>query len=406
MSEQTYHLFEVFGVELEYMIVDANTLSVVPLADQVMHAVAGEFASEVELGELAWSNELMAHVIELKTNGPAADLTMLPKLFQEHVGRINEILQSHGASLTPTAMNPWMDPHSEAKLWPHEHNAVYESFDRIFDCRGHGWANLQSAHLNLPFANDEEFGRLHTAIRLLLPIMPALSASSPVMDGSVTGVLDNRMEVYRNNARAVPSVAGDVVPEAVFTKAAYQTEIFERIYRDIAPYDPDGILQHEWLNSRGAIARFQRNTIEIRVLDVQECPLADVAICAAISAVLRLLTSEKWTSFQQQQQVENGMLVKVLQNVIHDADEAQISDADCLRHFGLDARVLSARELWQHLIAEAQLPSLCAEPIDKIITSGCLARRIVKALGEDVEGNLKPVYRSLSDCLLEGRMFE
>ena len=36
----------------------------------------------------------------------------------------------------------------------------------------------------------------------------------------------------------------------------YEEHIFGKIYRAIAPHDPEGLLQHEWLNSRGAIARF------------------------------------------------------------------------------------------------------------------------------------------------------
>ena len=48
----------------------------------------------------------------------------------------------------------------------------------------------------------------------------------------------------------------------------------------------------EWLNARGAIARFGRGTIEIRVLDVQECPQADLAICAAVVEVLQALVAE------------------------------------------------------------------------------------------------------------------
>ena len=57
---------------------------------------------------------------------------------------------------------------------------------------------------------------------------------------------------------------------------------------DIAPLDPDGTLQHEWLNSRGAIARFDRNAIEIRVLDIQECPVADLAICFQVMSFLKI----------------------------------------------------------------------------------------------------------------------
>ncbi|MCH5375821.1 MAG: glutamate-cysteine ligase family protein, partial [Planctomycetes bacterium] len=243
-----FHLFERFGVELEYMIVDARSLDVLPITDRVLHAVAGEYLSEIELGAISWSNELALHVIELKTSDPIDRLDGLAEHFQEHVGRINEILQPLGGRLMPTAMHPWMDPHSEMKLWPHEFNRIYEAFNRVFDCRGHGWANLQSVHLNLPFADDDEFARLHAAIRLLLPIMPALAASSPVMDGRVTGCMDNRLDVYRNNAGRIPRVSGRVIPEPVFSRRAYHEEILQPLYRDIAPLDPDGTLQHEWLN--------------------------------------------------------------------------------------------------------------------------------------------------------------
>ncbi len=90
---------------------------------------------------------------------------------------------------------------SRDAAWPHEYSPVYEAYDRIFDCRGHGWANPQSVHLNLPLTGDDEFGRLRAAIRLLLPIMPALAASSPVIDGRLTGLMDSRLEVYRTNRR-------------------------------------------------------------------------------------------------------------------------------------------------------------------------------------------------------------
>ena len=44
------------------------------------------------------------------------------------------------------------------------------------------------------------------------------------------------------------------------------------MYRAIDPLDTEGILQEEWLNSRAAIARFDRGAIEIRCMDTQECP--------------------------------------------------------------------------------------------------------------------------------------
>jgi glutamate---cysteine ligase / carboxylate-amine ligase len=44
MSDRpAFRLFERFGVELEYMIVDARSLDVLPVTDRVLHAVAGEY---------------------------------------------------------------------------------------------------------------------------------------------------------------------------------------------------------------------------------------------------------------------------------------------------------------------------------------------------------------------------
>ena len=101
-------------------------------------------------------------------------------------------------------MHPWMRPAAETRLWPHGQTEIYAGFRPHFRLSTrHGWANLQSMHINLPFASDVEFARLHAAFGWLLPILPALAASSPIVDGAVR-LADNRMEVYRSNASAIP----------------------------------------------------------------------------------------------------------------------------------------------------------------------------------------------------------
>jgi hypothetical protein len=411
-TDRPLSLFEAFGVELEYMIVRADSLSVQPVADELLRAVAGSYESEVELDELAWSNELALHVIELKTNGPRASLAELPSEFQSHVTRINELLRPMNARLMPTAMHPWMDPYSELRLWPHDYNAVYEAFNRIFDCRGHGWANLQSVHLNLPFADDCEFGQLHAAIRLVLPILPAIAASSPIIAGKPTGLMDTRLDVYRSNAAAIPSVTGQVIPEGVYTRSDYDRQILQRIYRDIAPHDREQVLQHEWLNARGAIARFQRQTIEIRVLDVQECPYADLAICAATIGVLKGLVGQQWSPSALQMAIPVQPLAELLQRTMRDAERTVIEDEDYLRLFGLNAtRPRTAGQLWQHLIEQSATLQPDGErwqdALRLILNQGPLARRIERRLdGRSDLAAIEAVYRQLCDCLSRGEMFQ
>ena len=410
MSARRLHLFEGYGVELEYMIVRKKDLDVLPVTDKVIHAVSGTYESEIEQGPLNWSNELVLHVIELKTNGPAPALEPLPDLFLSHIRTINRILEAVDGRLMPTAMHPWMDPLLETRLWPHEYSPVYEAYNRIFGCRGHGWSNLQSLHINLPFADDSEFGRLHAAIRLILPILPVIAASSPIVDGRFSGAMDTRLEFYRNNQKIIPSLAGSVIPEPVFTKNEYERHILKQIYRDIKPYDHDRILRHEWLNSRGAIARFNRYTIEIRVIDVQECPLADLAIAAVVVALIKELIAETWGTVSAQQAFPTERLAALFLRAIKDADKAGIDDPEYLRLFGWNnGSVCTAGELWMHLFSSKlshTLDSMWAEPLEIILHEGPLSRRIVRFLGADPSrAGLSACYRNLMECLDEGRLF-
>ncbi|MCE5229178.1 glutamate--cysteine ligase [bacterium] len=404
------HLFQGLGVELEYMIVDRATLDVAPVADQLLFKVSGDYSGEAEVGELAWSNELILHVIELKTNGPAAKFDVLPALFSGDVQTLNELLEPMGACLMPTAMHPWMDPHSEAKIWPHDNSPIYRAYDRIFDCRGHGWSNLQSMHLNLPFSGDDEFARLHAAIRLVLPILPALAASSPIIESRIAGALDNRLEVYRTNQKKVPSLTGRVIPEPVFTRQAYQRELLGLLYRDIAPHDPDQILRHEWLNSRGAIARFQRDTIEIRVIDIQECPAADIAIAALVVRTLKSLVAEKWSDLASQEAWPIAPLEEIFLSAVTHGDRAPIRNQKYLEMFGYEDGDATAGELWAHLLTEAletgEEPAELYKPIETIINEGPLARRILNALEPPINREkLHAIYARLCACLAENKMF-
>jgi hypothetical protein len=169
-------------------------------------------------------------------------------------------------------------------------------------------------------------------------------------------------------------------------------------------------LQYEWINSRGAIARFDRNTVEIRLIDVQECPLADFAVASAVIAALRLLTSEKVSAFNTQSGLPVEPLAAILGRCIRDAENAIIDDSNYLRALGVHrGESLSAGELWSHLLEKAstEFPADSArKPLELILTQGSLSTRILKALrGSGARAAIVDVYRELADCLAEGRLF-
>ena len=400
-----------YGVEIEYMIVDRDGLDVRPIADELLCLGAGRPAADVERGDMGWSNELALHVLEVKNRFPAATLDALPAAFHAEITAINALLERHGAQLLPGGMHPWMDPHTETRLWTHENCAIYSTYDRIFDCRRHGWGNLQSVHLNLPFGDDEQFARLHAAVRLVLPILPARAASSPIADGRLTGFMDYRLEVYRDHQRQLPSSIGECIPRPTGSPAEYRAQILAPMYREAAEYGDGGVLQHEWLNVRAAIPRFERNAIEIRVLDVQECPHADLAIAAVTAALVRRLYDSYRAAPAADTAIRTAALVATFRACLRDAERAQIDDASYLAQLGLDCGPCRTDELWARLIdllvAEERLAPRWHAPLQLILERGPLARRIVAALDEDAGRlQMRDVYRELCQCLRDDRQFE
>jgi carboxylate-amine ligase len=405
--KKTLGLFAGVGIELEYMIVRRDTLDILPIADELIRTQVGSYSNDFEKEGICWSNELALHLVELKTCEPVDDLPVAADHFYADIRRINEILADFNAILLPSGAHPWMNPATEARLWPHGQRTIYEAYDRIFNCSGHGWTNLQSCHINLPFNGSEEFGRLHAAIRLLLPLIPAIAASTPILESRRQPFLDTRMEYYRTNSSRIASITGGIIPEPIFSPAEYKKEIFQRMYRDIAPFDEAGTLRDEWLNARGAIARFDRNAIEIRIIDVQECARADVAIAAAIVAVLRAMVAEKWCDVKTQMAWQVEPLKKILLDTIRSAEGAVISDQGFLECFGIrGGQSLTAKEVWSSLAEQVEVDKGLAGPLQAIIRHGSLANRILRSLPADItRPALAGVYRELAACLDEDRLF-
>lgn len=276
------------------------------------------------------------------------------------------------------------------------------------------WANLQSTHINLSFNGDEEFGKLHAAIRALLPLIPAIAASSPFLDGKYCGFLDGRIETYRHNQDRVPSIAGLVIPEAVFTYEDYNKQIFEKVKKDIAPHDPEHLLNHFFLNSRGAIARFDRGAVEIRLVDIQECPDADIAIAEWEVAVLKGLTEGAFNgidsscALKRVKALETEALAKILMDTTRFAEKTIIRDRNFLITFGIEASEITAGELIKKITSKVQskISAHSQELLLKMFQRGTLASALVKNVGTNPgRDDFVCEYGRLANCLAENTLY-
>lgn len=399
----TYPFFGVVGLELEYPVVGPD-LSIRCRVEDLFRTLHGRPTSDVELGPVAFSNELAAHVFELKTREPQASLGAAEEMLAEGVSRANEVLERQwGERLLPTGMHPFMTP-DETRLWPRAGRKIYQAYAAVFDLRGHGWLNVQSCHLNFPFGTEEETMRLHTAALCLLPYLPALAASSPVLEGRLGPAVDNRLVFYRGNQARIPEAAGRVVPEHVSSYKEYRRVVLEPIYRKLRQIPEAERLRHEWVNSRGAILRFWRSALEVRVLDVQECPKMDVALAVfvrgALKALVRRLEHNELTVPPQ------DVLVDDLSRVVDDGTAARVAAP----HLSAEGR--SVREILTDLLGAAENETPAAERsylplVEARLTGGNLSERIrrrVEAVAEEQRTEtIREVYEELAGCLASNR---
>jgi gamma-glutamyl:cysteine ligase YbdK (ATP-grasp superfamily) len=409
-----FHLFERCGIAIEYAIAARDSLDVIPVADALLQRLASADApvTRARRGELVWSNGIALHVVELKNLALTDDLRILARRLHDEVVAANRSLDAFSGRLMPGGLHPWMDPARETRLWPHDGARVYQAFDRLFDCRTHGWSNVRGTRVSLPFANDEEFARLHAAVRTILPILPALAAASPYADGRATDWMDYRMEAYRRKADAVPEMHGEIVPEPVTGRADYERRILAPLYRAIEPHDKENVLRHEGLDARGVIARFERNTVGIRVLDAQECPQIDVALAALLIDLAEDLCERHFRKATLEHQMPTRALAGLFLACIHDADRARIDDADFLRLLGLTRSTRDASSVWW-AIAErldrqgSRHSAWWRDALEFNLSRGPLARRLLRAVGPRPDrAALHELYSALCDALLAGKPFD
>ncbi|HEY8519884.1 MAG TPA: glutamate-cysteine ligase family protein [Gammaproteobacteria bacterium] len=394
---------------LEYAIVDGESLDVAPAADGLLEAVSA--AGGDRAGEPRWAHRLPRHVVALQgVTASAAGLAGLAGAFQREIALANRELERHGLRLMPSSMHPWMDPSRELAVWPGEGSERYAALGRVVDCNAHGIANAYRAALALPFGSDEELARLHSAVRFLLPILPGLAASSPLVAGERNGVLDNRLALHRAAYARLPALAGEIVPDPVGSLEEYRDRVLEPLYAALAEHDPEGLLRDWPVDARGAVVRLDLQAIEVSALDAQEAPAMDAAYATLIAAVVRLLAEEQWAEERSLRGWRTESLAQLLERAARDAERAEIGDRRYLAALGFRGGSATLRRLWEHLAeqvdARAGLDEHTGRRLEHYLRHGSLATRIAQACGLlPSPAAIARVYERLCESLATGEPF-
>jgi len=269
-------------------------LEVLPIVDKIIKDYSGRLVNFVKQSDFTFGKELQLHILEIKANKPFRSPEKFEETMHRAVSSLLDFLESrYKAHLLGTGMHPLLQL-KDTRVWPHRHRQIYEAYDKIFNLKQHGWLNIQSFHLNIPYKDEKTAILIHNILANVCAYLPAISSSSPIYEGKFGDYIDNRLHFYMENQKKIPSIVGDVIPEYVFSFKQYRNEIIGKYSTDLAKAGANKcLLNKEWVNSRGTIIRFDRKAIEIRIMDEQECIKSDVALSCFIRALLRGLIKER-----------------------------------------------------------------------------------------------------------------
>jgi gamma-glutamyl:cysteine ligase YbdK (ATP-grasp superfamily) len=388
----------VLGPEHEFSLVNQE-LKVLPITDKIIKDYCGKIINFVELPTFTFGKEIQLHVMEIKASSPFKSPVKFEETMQNAVSTLNQIVHKHGALLLGTGMHPLLKLEDTA-IWSHYHRKIYQEYGKIFKLNQHGWLNIQSFHLNLPYRKEADGIQMHNLLANLCAYLPAIAASSPIYEGKAGPDVDNRLHFYKINQKEIPSVTGEIIPEYADSFSQYKHEVIGRYSEALSKAGAGKILlSREWVNSRGVIFRFDRSALEIRVMDEQECIKSDVALSCFIRATLRGLIALK------AELLPHDLLVKDFNAVVKEGLNAQVLSPDgktarqvCQHYFDLALDYADEDEkkyLW-----------LIKKRLEEGNLSELIRDRVLRRAGKtDFREAIINVYSTLIKCLSDNEPY-
>jgi glutamate---cysteine ligase / carboxylate-amine ligase len=247
------------GVEEEFSILDPDTLDLMPRFEELRAAAAAD-----ELLREAITGELISSEIEI-ISGAGADLQDALARQRDRRRRLFALIAANGAALGSTGTHPWAD----YRVQPIIDTEHYRRVDR--DLKYVAWRNNTfSLHVHVGVNDIDRAVRVCDRLRPVLPLLLAISANSPYLDGQDSGLHSARTQSF---TKSFPRCG---VPDAFGGWPAYREYIeFLQRTRSIVEFT------QIWWSVR---PHFSFGTIELRICDAQSSAQESEALAGLMLA--------------------------------------------------------------------------------------------------------------------------
>jgi carboxylate-amine ligase len=171
------------GVELEFQLVDRSTLDLVPRANSILEDLVPEGSDRI-------APEFLQSIIELQTgvcdtvDDVAADLSRLIHL-------VEDVAMREDCYLYSTSLHPFADPSAQVLSKGERYQRIMDELQQV----GRQFIT-QGMHVHVGMPDGDTAIKVCDVIQPYLPVLLALSSSSPFFSGQDTGFQSYRTKLF------------------------------------------------------------------------------------------------------------------------------------------------------------------------------------------------------------------
>jgi carboxylate-amine ligase len=249
------------GVEEEFSILDPQTLDLLPRFEELRAAGAGD-----PVLREAVAGELISSEIEI-ISGAGADVHDALARQRERRARLFALVGAHGLALGATGTHPWADYREQPIIDTEHYRRVEQELKYV------AWRNNTfSLHIHMGVRGIDRAVRACDRLRPVLPLLLAISANSPYLDGRDSGLHSARTQSF---TKSFPRCG---VPDSFGGWAAYRDYLeFLRRTRSIVEFT------QVWWSVRPHLSF---GTVELRICDAQATAQESEALASLIVACI------------------------------------------------------------------------------------------------------------------------
>jgi carboxylate-amine ligase len=188
------------GLEEEFAILDRDSLDLTPGYEELAAAAA----EDPILGK-SISGELISSEIEIRS-GRGADVEDAIRRQQVHRRLLFGLAGDHGVELGATGTHPWADYRAQPIINTEHYHRVEEGLKWV------AWRNNTfSMHVHVGIHGADRAVQVCDRLRSALPVLLAISANSPFLDGRDSGLASMRSQTFTKSFPrcGIPDPFGD-----------------------------------------------------------------------------------------------------------------------------------------------------------------------------------------------------